>query len=141
MEKKPESAARREIEIELKGKTYTVRELDLAAYGEAENWVKSEHIRLYRENSVGVDPDKVEETVSKMIKSSYTPEELGAAVAAPSAAEFVAYLSLRHNPGITRETIGDIVDLDNIGFLNIVIQSLQEDEIPVDPPPENQENL
>lgn len=120
--------ARREVEIILKDKPYTVRELDIRAYGDCENFVKSNHIRLYRENSAGVDPDKVEDTVAKMIKSSYAPEELAAAMAAPSASEYVAYLSLRHNPGVTRESMADIVDMANIAEVNRIIAALQEDE-------------
>lgn len=118
---------RREVEITLKGKLYTIRELDLKAYGDAENYIRSNHIQIYRESAKDTDPKLREEIVSKMIRESYTPEELGAAMAAPSASEYVAYLSLRHNTGVTRESIAAIVDMGNISEVNSSIAALQSD--------------
>lgn len=128
-----DSVTRREIEIELKGKKYTIRELRLKEYGDAENFIRSMHVDLYRNSAEGVDPDKIEETVAKMIRAPYTPEELGEIMASPSCSEFVVYLSLRHNEGVTRENISEIVDLTNVSEVNEIIQALQgedEDESP-----------
>lgn len=119
---------RREIEITLNGKPYTVRELDLKAYGDAENFIRSNHIKIYRESARDTDPKLREEIVSKMIREPYTPEELGAAMAAPSASEYVAYLSLRHNVGVTRESIASLVNMDNISEINSSIALLQADD-------------
>lgn len=132
------NVTRREIELTLNGKPYTVRELDLKAYGDAENFIRSNHIKLYRESATETDPKLREEIVSKMIREPYTPEELGAAMAAPSASEYVAYLSLRHNAGVTREGMSAIITLDNIGEVNTAISELQGDDEDVNPPPEAQ---
>lgn len=124
------------MEITLNGKSYTIRELDLKAYGDAENYIRSNHIKLYRESAGETDPKLREEIVSKMIREPYSPEELGAAMAAPSASEYVAYLSLRHNVGVTRESMSTIVTMDNIGEVNAAISELQGDDEDENPPPE-----
>jgi len=136
------SAARREVSIELNGNPYTVRELDLRAYADMENFVRSQHIKAYRDSVGGnlthiVDPEIAEATVMKMVKASYTPEELGEAMGSPVAVEFVAYLALRHNPDVTLENIGSIVDADNISIVNRIIEGMGEDE-GVNPPEEKE---
>ena len=95
-----QNAARHEVEIELKGKTYTIRELDLKAYGDMENHLRSQHIKAYREAAVGVDQALVEETVVKLVKASYSDEELAEGMSSPTSLEYVAYLALRDNPDV-----------------------------------------
>lgn len=119
------NAERKEIEITLNGKRYTIRGLDLKAYGDAENFIRSNHIKAYRDSAKGVDPALVEQTVTTMVRAAYSPEELGECMAAPSMSEYVAYLSLRHNPGVTRASIGKIVDLSNVAKVNGIISALQ----------------
>jgi hypothetical protein len=121
------SGARREIEIEISGKKYTVRELDLDAYGEIENFVKTKRARMYRESAAGMDPDRVDGKVMEIIKSNITPEELGEETSATDCVAFAAYLSMRHNPGITRENFGEVVGMDDIGRIGDIIDSMGED--------------
>lgn len=127
-----ESAERREIEVELRGKNYTIRELDMKAYGDMENFIKSRNVRIYRENSEGVDPELVEASVMKILRSTYTPEELGDEMSTPGCLEYVAYLALRHNPGVTRESVSEIADIDNIQEITTALQGIGGDDDPKD---------
>lgn len=127
------SAGRREIEIEIGDKTYTVRELDLNAYGEIENFVKTKHARLYRESAVGVDPDRVDKAVMKIIKTSYTPEELGEEMSATDCVVFVAYQGMKHNPGMTFAAFIETLDMSDIGRIGEIIDAMGDDD-EVNPP-------
>jgi hypothetical protein len=122
------SGSRREVGIELKGKTYTVRELGLDEYGKIENFVKSKYARLYRESAAGLDPEKLEEQIMKTLKTAITPEELAAEMSATDCVAYVAYLSLRHNPGVTRDNISEIVDVDSIRQISAIIDSMGDDD-------------
>ena len=127
-DKKMGSAGRREIGIELNGKKYTIRELDLDAYGEIENFVKTKHVRLYRESARGVDPDKVEEMAIKIIKTSLSPEELGEQTSTIDCLLFSAYLGLKHNEGVTREKINEIVDMSNLDEVTNALEGMGEED-------------
>jgi hypothetical protein len=69
---------RREQEIELNGKKYSVREFDLDELGEIENFIRSKHAKLYREASQGIDPAQIEHTVMKIVKTALSTDELAA---------------------------------------------------------------
>jgi hypothetical protein len=133
------SAGRREIGIVIKGKDYTIRELDLDGYGMLENFITTKHVRLYRESAIGVDPEKVEEAVMKIITKTFTAEELGAQTATSDCAKFVAFLCLRHNPGVTRENVGEIVTMDNIKEITTAIDAMGDDD-EANPPEKEQES-
>lgn len=124
------SAGRREIGIEIGDKTYTVREFDLDAYGQLENFVKTKHARIYRESAVGVDPDRVDKAVMKIIKTSFTPEELGEEMEATDCVIFVAYQGMKHNPGMTFETFIETVDTSDISRIGDIMNAMGEDENP-----------
>jgi hypothetical protein len=133
------SAGRREIGIEIEGVTYTVRELDLHAYGLIENFLKTKRAKLYRESSVGMDPGTVNEMVMKIIKTDISAEELGAEATSIDCVVYTAYLSMKHNPGITRENFGEIVSMDDINRIGDIIDSMGEDD-DVNPPEAVAEN-
>ena len=127
------NAARGKVEIELKGKKYTLLELDLDEYGEMENFIKSKYARLYRQSADDVEPEEREAMVIKILKTPYTPEELAQEMNAVDCVSYAAYLMLRHNSGVTRESVKALVDQSTISVIRTAIDSFGEDE---ESPPE-----
>lgn len=117
----------REVEIELDGKTYTVRAFGLDDYGRIENFIKSKYAKLYRESAEGLDPEKVEQTVREILKEKYTPEELAEEQNAVDCLVYMAYLMMRHNKGITRDNFSEVATLSNLGIIRGAM-----DEVSVD---------
>lgn len=122
------NAARREMPVVLKGKKFTVRALDLDAYGEIENFIKAKNARLFRQSAVGMKPKEINIEVMKIIRSSFTPEELAEELKATDCSIFTAYLSIRHNPGITADNYGDVLDRDNISEVRGLLEAVSGDE-------------
>ena len=117
--------------IELKEKPYTLLELDLEELGEVENFVKSKYARLYRQSADGVDPVEREKAVRDILRTSYTAEELNKEMVAYDVLYYVVYLMLRHNPGVTRAGMSEIVDQSNIQLITTAMDSFgDEDENP-----------
>lgn len=130
-------ATRGKVEITLKDKAYTLLELDLEELGDVENFVKSKYAKLYRQSAEGVDPEQVEKRVLEILMTSYTTDELNKEMTAYDVLYYVVYLMLKHNPGVTRESMGGIVDQSNIGLLNTAMESFQsEEEDSENPPPQ-----
>lgn len=127
------SGARREIGIEIGGKTYTVRELDLDGYGEVENFVKTKRARLFRESAGNMPPKKVNEEVVKIIRTNITGKELGEESQAIDCGLFIAYLAMRHNQGITRENIAGIVGMETAQRVSDILDAMEDDD-EVNPP-------
>lgn len=121
-------ATRGKVEVTLKDKAYTLLELDLEELGDVENFVKSKYAKLYRQSAEGVDPEQVEKRVLEILKTSYTTDELNKEMTAYDVLYYVVYLMLKHNPGITRESMGGIVDQSNIGLLVTAMESFQSEE-------------
>lgn len=132
MGKTGSNAARREMPIELKGKKYTVRELDLDAYGEIENFVRAKYARLFRQSAIGMKPKDVNTEVMKIIRLRFTPEELGEEMSAADCIAFVGYLAIRHNPGITLENVYDILDQSNLGEVSDLVDAMSGEDAPDD---------
>lgn len=129
------NAGRRELPVELKGKKVTVRELDLKAYGEIENFVKAKHARLFRLTAIGMKPKEINKEIMKIIKSSFTPEELANEMSASDCVFFMAYLAIRHNKGVTEENVGDILDISNLNDVTSLVDAMSDDkESEVNPP-------
>lgn len=130
-------ATRGKVEITLKDKAYTLLELDLEELGDVENFVKSKYAKLYRQSAEGVDPEQVEKRVLEILMTSYTTDELNKEMTAYDVLYYVVYLMLKHNPGVTRESMGGIVDQSNIGLLITAMESFQsEEEDSENPPPQ-----
>lgn len=130
-------ATRGRVEITLKDKAYTLLELDLEELGDTENFVKSKYAKLYRQSAEGVDPEQVEKRVLEILKTAYTTDELNKEMTAYDVLYYVIYLMLKHNPGVTRESMGGLVDKSNIGMLVTAMESFQsEEEDSENPPPQ-----
>jgi hypothetical protein len=132
------SADRREIGIEIGDKTYTVRELDLDAYGAIENFIKTKYAKLFRESAGDMPTEEVNEEVMKIIKTSYTPEELGEEMDATDCVVFMAYQGMKHNEGMTYENFIGTVGMSDIGTIGDIINSMGEDEEVNPPEPETE---
>ncbi len=135
------NATRGKVDIELKGQPYTVLELDLEELGDVENFVKSKYAKLYRQSAEGVDPEVREKRVMEILRTSYTAEELNAEMIAYDVLYYVCYLVLRHNPGVTRESMGGLVDQSNIQIITTAMESFSpEGEETENPPKEAEES-
>lgn len=130
-------ATRGKVEITLKDKAYTLLELDLEELGDVENFVKSKYAKLYRQSAEGVDPEQVEKRVLEILKTSYTTDELNKEMTAYDVLYYTIYLMLKHNPGVTRESMGGLVDKSNVGMIVTAMESFQsEEEDSENPPPQ-----
>lgn len=144
----PGSAARREVEVQLRGKTFVVKELTLANYGEIENFIKSKYTRLYRESSAGFDPDETHKRIMEILKTDISTEELTDQMDATDVGMFVAYLAIRDNAGIELENYQEQLDTDEVNIIAEAVNGLASDdestpdveESEVNPPPPDQEN-
>ncbi len=123
-----DNEARRSVEIELGGKKYTVRELELDDIGEIENMIRSRNARLYRDISGDLDPELREQGVMKLLKSVVTEEEYSAEMTSGDCIMYAAYLMMRHNPGVTREAMPRIVSRKNLHVVKTAMQSAEGDE-------------
>lgn len=128
MAKTGNNAARREMPIKINGRKLTVREIDLDAYGRIENFIKAKYARLFRESAVGMKLKDINKEVMNIIRSSFTTEELQQEMNMPDCIFFVAYLAMEHNPGITLENVGDLLDLSNIGKVSELVNAMAVDE-------------
>lgn len=133
------SGGRREIGIEIKGKEYTVREFDLDVYGDAENFVKAKYARLFRESAGKMSPKKVNEEVMKILRTSYTADELAEEMSATDCVVFVAYLAMRHNPGMTFEIFCKTVEMSDVATIGDIIDGMGDDD-EVNPPEKEAES-
>jgi hypothetical protein len=122
-----ENAERGSVEIELKGKSYTLLALDLKEMGLIENFIKSKYARLYRDSAQGVDPKEREEQVIEILMKSYTPEELAVEMDAGDCLLYIVWLMLQDNEGVTYENITDIVDQNNIKIVTTAMKSFADD--------------
>jgi len=122
------NAERGKVVIELKGKNYTLLELDLEELGDVENFIKTKYAKLYRESAQGVEIKEREEGVRRILRMHSTPEELAEEMEASDCLLYIIYLMLKNNPGITYENITDIVDQSNIQIVNTAIKSFNDSE-------------
>lgn len=135
------NATRGCVAIELKDKPYTVLELDLKELGDVENFVKSKYAKLYRQSVEGVTIEDREKRVMEILKTSYTPEDLNAEMTAYDVLYYVCYLVLRHNPGVTLESMSGLVDQSNIEIITTALESFSpEGEDDENPPEEAEES-
>lgn len=135
------NATRGKVDIMLKGKSYTVLELDLKELGDVENFVKSKYAKLYRQSAEGVDPEQREKRVMEILKTSYTAEELNTEMTAYDVLYYVCYLVLRHNPGVMLESMSGLVDQSNIAVVTTAMESFSpEGEEDGNPPEVAEEN-
>lgn len=118
---------RGKVEIELKGKPYNLLELDLKELGDLENFIKSKYAKLYRQSAEGVAPKEREKTVRDILRTKYTTAQLNKEMAAYDVLYYVIYLMLRHNPGVTRENLSNIVDQSNVQIVTTAMDSFGED--------------
>jgi hypothetical protein len=130
------NAERGSLEIELQGKMYTVLQLDLKELGDIENFIKSKYARLYRASSEGMKPKDREAGVRDILRTKYTTEEFNEEMSAYDVVHYVAFLSLRNNPGVTLESIDQIVNQGNLDVLTTAMNSFGEDD--ENPPPEEE---
>jgi len=134
----PGSVARRNVEIELKGKKYVAVEPDINELAMFESHIKSKRVEVFLEACQNVTfPDK-HETIQKILQTSIENDELQAELTTLDGVRYMTYLILRGNPGVTLEGIGEIVDLSNIADVMAVIDSLGGEE--EDPPLETAES-
>ncbi len=124
------NAERGKVEIELQGKKYIVLELDLRELGDIENFIKSKYARLYRASAEGMKPKEREAGVREILRTKYTPDELNEEMSAYDVVHYVAYLSLRSNPGVTLEGMDQIICQGNLDILTTAMNSFGDDENP-----------
>jgi len=122
------NAERGRIEIELKGKKYTLLALDLREMGLIENFIKSKYARLYRESAQGVDPKEREDRVMEILRKSYSPKELAIEMDASDCLLYIVTLMLQDNDGVTYDNITNIVDQNNIAIVTTAMNSFNTGE-------------
>lgn len=127
------NAERGSVQVELQGKSYIVLALDLKELGDIENFIKSKYARLYRASADGMDPKEREAGVREILRTKYTPDELNEEMSAYDIVHYVAYLSLRSNPGVTLENMDKIVNQGNLEILTSAMNSFGVDD--ENPPP------
>ncbi len=135
------NAERGKVEVELKGKTYTVLELDLQELGEMENFVKSKYARLYRQSADGVKPAEREKQVMKILREPIDADRLSEEMTAYDCLYYAAYLMLQYNPGVTRDTMKDIVDQGNLHIINTAMGAFGGGEDEGNPPEETEPEI
>lgn len=128
------NAERGKIDVELKGKTYTLLELDLQELGEMENFIKSKYARLYRQSADGVDPEEIEKRVMEILRTPIDPDLLSEEMSTYDCLYYAAYLMLQHNPDVTLDAMKDILDKGNIRIINTAIGSFGGGEDDENPP-------
>jgi hypothetical protein len=120
------NAERGSVEIELKGKKYTVLELSLKDLADIENFVKAKYARLYRESAVGLKQKDIEKAVKEILRTRYDPKELGEEMDAFDVQHYMIYVALRSNPGITIDGLDDIVSNDGAVLVVNALDSFTE---------------
>lgn len=126
------NAERGSTEIELRGKKYTVLELDLRELGDIANFIKSKYARLYRASAEGMKPKEREAAVREILRTKYTPDELNEEMSEFDVVHYVAFLSLRNNPGVTMENIDKILNQGNLDILVTAMNSFGD--VTINPP-------
>lgn len=135
------NAERGKIEVELKGKTYTVLELDLQELGEMENFIKSKYARLYRQSADGVKPAEREKQVMKILRTPIDGDRLSEEMDAYDCLYYAAYLMLQHNQGVTLDTMKDIIDQGNLHIINTAMSAFGGGEDDEDPPETTEQEI
>lgn len=120
------NAERGSVEIELMGKKYTVLELCLKDLADIENFVKTKYARLYRETAVGLKQKDIEKSVKEILKTRYTPEEIGEEMESYDVQHYMVYVALRHNPGVTLEALDDIIGKEGALLVVNVLNSFTD---------------
>lgn len=132
------NAERGKVEVELKGKKYTLLELDLKELGELENFIRSKYAKLYRDSADGVKPSEREKRVLEILRTTYSADDLNVEMQAYDALYYVAYLMIRNNAGVTMDSLENIIDQGNFHVITTAMDSFSGDtENPPEPTAES----
>lgn len=136
----PGDAARKSVDVVLRGDNYTVRELTLDDYGEIENFLRTKYVRLYREFSSGIDPDELHKRTMEILRRDISVEELQEQMDSTDVSLFAAYLTIRDNPGMTFDKARELLDTDTITIVSEAVDGLSGGEEEADPPAADQDD-
>jgi len=113
------------IKIEIRGKEYELSVLTIDDLAEFESYIKSQRLRSFLEATEGLDEKIRIEGISKITSMHLTPEEMTEEMRSISGTRFFLWCSLRKkNPDIKLEEMGKLVDLDNLGEITTIINSI-----------------
>ena len=129
----PGSVARRSLKLTLKGKEYIAFEPDINELAMFESHIKSQRLETFLSASGSMTPADRQGAISAILKESISSDEIQAELTSLDGVRYMSYLILKGNPGVTLDTMGDIIDLSNIGDVIAVLDSLGADEDEVDP--------
>ena len=125
----PGSVARRSLNLTLKGKVYTALEPDINELAMFESHIKSTRLELFIKASADMAQADRQETISAILKTPISNDEIQAELTSLDGVRYMAYLILKSSPGvISLDSMGDIIDLSNIGDVIAVLDSLGADE-------------
>ena len=134
----PGSASRKSVEIELKGKKYTVLEPNINELAMFESYVRSSRLALYLDAAKNIDSKERQEMVQAILKTPIEGEDIQAELQSLDGMRYMLFLVMRHNPGITHESMGDLIDLSNLKEVSSILDGFGEEE--TNPPLPDQES-
>lgn len=118
------SVARRSIEVTLKDKVYTAMEPDIDELALFESHIKSQRLKMFLEASNGMKPADKQAIIQDILKTPIESDEIQVELTSLDGVRYMTYLILKANPGVTLESMGDIVDLSNIGDVIAILDGL-----------------
>ena len=138
-----DDARRRTVQLDIKGKSYTMTEFSARDLADFEKHVMEEKVRQFRELSEGMDESIRLKTMSEMIKTGLPDMEILDHMTTMSGSVFLLHRSLSYNhPGLTIEDMGELLDMSNLPEISLMIQSMgagesEESDPPTPPMAEN----
>jgi len=123
-----ENIARNEIDVTLKGKKYSIREPNIDELTMFENRVKSDRLKMFMAASGDIELKDRIRMVADILKEPMSANDIQAELTTLSGVRYMLYLVMRHNPDITEDDMGSIVDLSNLAEVSAILDGLGADD-------------
>ena len=116
---------RRTLELDIKGKPYTLTEFSAKDLADFEKHVLGERVRSFRELSEGMDESERLSQMSNMIKAGLPDMEVLDEMNTMAGVLFLLHKSLSYcHPELTADDVGLMLDMANATEISVLLQSL-----------------
>lgn len=123
MENLPKMAGT-EATFEAGGVTYTVKPPNIGDMAAFQSHIRVMRLRDYLTAMELMERQPNPDTQKEILSSAITQDELEAEANTLAGMQFVMYRCLRHNPGVTLDTMSEIVTTENLAQVDALISSL-----------------
>jgi len=122
----------RSVTITIKGKEYTLRELDYDCLASFETFIRSQRLKIVSEAMAGADSEERSAARMDVLRTPIEGSEIDKEMMTFNGARYIIWLAMQDNPGVTQAAVNKLVDLDNFSEILDAVTALGVSE---DSPP------